>query len=394
MAIRIMHVVEALGVGGGVENGITNLIEHMDASRFEHVLCAIFHLGPQVDRYPTDRVRLMCLEQKQKRFSVQVVPLANVIRQVKPNIVHSRNWGALEAVVAARWARSCSVIHSEHGVEMNPSAEPRRRSAFRRIAFELADRVFSVSHQLRDMLAQRTGFPTRKIEVIHNGVETKRFRHDVVARRQFRSELGVFKEEFCIGCVGRLNPIKDYPTMLRAAEVLSKSHRAWRLFIVGAGADLPRLEKFVDDRPALRDRVRFLGPSNRIPEFLNAMDVYVLPSLCEGISNSLLEAMATGLPVIASETGGNPELIVEGRSGLLFPVGGYQHLAEQLVLLHGQTSLREELGRNASARAREHFSLGSMVEKYERMYATLAGEPTLEHLDAEKRAVPVAKLTA
>ncbi len=347
MAIRIMHVVEAFGVGGGVENGIANLIERMDASRFEHVLCAVFRLGSLVERYPADRVRLLCLEQKPRRVSLQVRPLVKAIRQIKPNIVHSRNWGALEAVAAARWARSCPVIHSEHGVEMNPSAEPRRRSAFRRVAFELADRVFSVSYQLRDMLAQRTGFPLRKIEVIQNGVDTKRFRPDAAARRQFRGELGVSEEEFCIGCVGRLNPIKDYPTVLRAAEVFSNSCNTWRLFIIGAGAELPHLEKFVNEKPALRDRVRFVGPSDRIPEFLNAIDAYVLPSLCEGISNSLLEAMATALPVIASEAGGNPELIVNGECGLLFPVGDFRRLAEQLFLLYDQTSLRGELGRQA-----------------------------------------------
>lgn len=384
MAIRILHVVEALGVGGGVENGIANLIDRMDSSRFDHVLCAVFHLGSLVDRYPADRVRLMCLKQKPRRFSVQVGPLAEVIRQVKPDIVHSRNWGALEAVFAGRLARSPSVIHSEHGVELEPSAEPRRRRVFRRLAFQLADRVFSVSYHLRDMLAQRTGFPARKIDVIHNGVDTKRFRNDAAARRQFRSELGISEQEFCIGCVGRLNSIKDYPTMLRGVEVFANSSMAWRLLIAGSGAELPRLEKFIDDRPALRHRVRFLGSSNRIPEFLNAMDVYVLPSLCEGISNSLLEAMATGLPVIASETGGNPELIVNGQSGLLFPIGDYSRLAEQLLLLCGHKLLRQELGRNALARVREHFSLNSMVERYETMYTTLAGEPIVEHVDPER----------
>lgn len=384
MATRILHVVEALGVGGGVENGIANLIERMDPSRFEHVLCAVFHLGPLVGRYPADRVPLVCLEQKARKFAIQVGPLAQTIRKLKPDIVHSRNWGALEAVVAGRWVRSCRVIHSEHGFEVDPMREPARRNWVRRVAFELADRVFSVSSQLRGTLARRTGFPERKIGVIHNGVETRRFRSDASVRRRLRGELGISEEEFCIGCVGRLNRIKDYPTMLRAAEVFNRSCASWRLLIVGAGTELSALQEFAGARPALRGRVQFLGPSDRVPELLNAMDAYVLPSICEGISNSLLEAMAAGLPVIASDTGGNPEVVVDGESGLLFPVGDFQGLADRLVVLCGRRELRDRLARGGLRRVEERFSLDSMVASYEEMYGSLARDRAARRPAIEK----------
>jgi sugar transferase (PEP-CTERM/EpsH1 system associated) len=373
VAIRIMHVVETVGMGGGVENGIANLIGRMDSNRFAHVLCAVFHLGTNVDRYPGDRVQLVSLEQKQRKLAIQVRPLVQMIRKLKPDIVHSRNWGALEAVIAARWAGSCAVIHSEHGVEVDPAAEPRRRSWFRRLAFELADRVFSVSYQLQETLARRTGFPLQKIGVIHNGVDTRRFRPDALARRRLREELGISQEEFCIGCVGRLNKIKDYPTMLGAAETFSGSCASWRLFIVGSGPGLADLEAFAASKPALAGRVRFLGASDRVAEFLNAIDAYVLPSLCEGISNSLLEAMATGLPVVVSDTGGNPEVVVHGESGFLFPVGDAQRLAEQLVRLYREKDLRGGLGQRALQRVQQQFSLDSMVTQYEDMYGSLAG---------------------
>jgi len=371
MAIRILHVVEAIGIGGGIENGIAHLIERMDSTRFEHILCGVFRLGPQVERYPADRVQIVCLEQKPRRLAIQTGPLAEMIRKLRPDVVHSRNWGALEAAVAARWVGETSVIHSEHGVEMDPAAEPRRRSWFRRFVFSLTDRVFCVSYQLRDMLAARTGFPQRKIGVIHNGVKTSLFRPDASVRRRFRAELGIDDDEFCIGCVGRLNRIKDYPTMFRAAELFSKSCASWRLLIVGSGAELSALREFVNSSPVLRGRVHFIGASNRVPELLNALDVYVLPSLCEGISNSLLEAMATGLPVIASDTGGNPEVVVDGESGLLFPVGDFRRLADQLLLLYSAKERRVQFGQMALCRVKEQFSLDSMVEQYEEMYSSL-----------------------
>src|ERR1017187_1394193 len=167
MPIRIMRVVESLGVGGGVETGIASLMERMDRNRFEHILCPVFRLGPWVDRFRV--VQVVPLEQKTRKLAVQVGPLARVIRGIKLDIVHSRNWGALEAVIAGRWGRSCRVIHSEHGVEADPAAEPRRRNWFRRVAFEMADRVFSVSYQLRDTLARCTGHLS-VIEVDQQGI--------------------------------------------------------------------------------------------------------------------------------------------------------------------------------------------------------------------------------
>jgi sugar transferase (PEP-CTERM/EpsH1 system associated) len=370
--IRIMHVVESLGVGGGVETGIANLIERMDPKRFEHILCAVFRMGPWSDRFQV--VQVIPLEQKEKKMSTQVGPLARAIRRVNPHIVHSRNWGSLEAVLAGRWVRSCRLIHSEHGVETDPTTEIRRRLWFRRVAFELADRVFSVSYQLRDALATSTGFSVRKIGVIHNGVETARFARNSSVRSRLRAELGLSETEFCIGCVGRLNRIKDYPTILRAVAQFDRSCPSWRLLILGSGTDRGDLEEFVKSTPALRQRVHFLGASDHVPEFLNAIDVYVLPSIREGISNSLLEAMATSLPVIATDAGGNSEPVVDGESGLLFPVGDFEKLAELLVRLYREPETRDRLGTQALQRVTREFSLNSMISKYDRMYQELTGE--------------------
>ena len=370
MAMRVMHVVEAFGVGGGVENGIANLIERLDSRRFEHVLCAVFHAGPKTERYPLERVPLVCLEQKRARARSQVGPLVRTMRQVKPDLVHSRNWGAIEAVFAARWA-GCRSIHSEHGVEADQSAEPWRRRWLRRAAYATADVVFSVSHELQESLARRSGF-ARKIGVIHNGVDTRRFRPDAPAGQRFRSELAIGEDEFVIGCMGRMNPVKDYQTMVRAAEIFSRACRSWRLLLVGEGPERTKLENVVAGSDALRGRVQFLGMTDRVVELLNALDVYVLSSITKGISNSLLEAMATGVPVIATRTGGTPEVVVDRQSGLLVPAAAPGELAESLISLYRQPQERQRLGAAGRRRAKEQFSLDSMVQKYEEMYAGLA----------------------
>ncbi len=372
--IRIMHVLDNLGKGG-LENGLANLIENLDPGRYEHVVCAVRSLGPNAERVQAAGARVMCLE-KRAGFRLQVLSLARVIQDVRPDVVHSRNWSAIEAVIAARWANCRGVIHGEHGLEADTSArEPWRRSHFRRLVFELAHRVLSVSGQLRDLHSKRTGFPARRITVIHNGVDSERYRPDELVRARVRAEFGIPERQFCIGCVGNLTPVKDYLTTLKGVGAFDASGGDWRLIVIGEGSERSSLVEFVRANPQLQHRVTFLGLSHRVAEFLAAVDVYLLSSMIEGISNSLLEAMASGLPVVATAVGGNPEVLTHGESGLLFPAGDFHRLAEILRNLQDRRELRMMLGRQARRRVCEEFSIGSMVRRYEEVYEGLTATP-------------------
>jgi sugar transferase (PEP-CTERM/EpsH1 system associated) len=373
MPIRIMHVTDHLGKGG-LENGLVNLIEHLDRARFEHVVYAIRKLGPNADRLTKNRVRVICQQKQPTDSRFQMGTLARAIREIRPDIVHSRNWAAIEAVPAAAWVRSCKIVHSDHGLEADARVkEPARRIWFRRLSYHLADRVLSVSYQLRDLQARRTGFNPSRISVIHNGVDRQRFFPDAGLRERMRTELGILGDEFCIGCVGNFFPVKGHITALQAIEEMAAkcAPAPWRLLLIGEGPERAKLEKFVAVRPALKQRVAFLGTSLRVPEMLNAMDAYVLPSVSEGISNSLLEAMASGIPVIATATGGNPEVVVDGESGLLFPVGDSGRLTELLLRLRSNVEQRSELSRNALRRVQDEFSIEGMVGKYAQLYESL-----------------------
>ena len=151
MAIRVMHVVEALGVGGGVEHGLANLIERMDPRLFEHVVCSVFRLGPHLERYPADRVRVICLNQTSR---TQVVPLARIIREVRPQIVHSRNWGTLDSIVAARCVRVQSSIANT--ARKRTVGRPATARLVRRVAFGSRTGSLRVM-RLRDTLLVRPG---------------------------------------------------------------------------------------------------------------------------------------------------------------------------------------------------------------------------------------------
>ncbi len=364
--IRILHVLDSLG-NGGLENGVLNLIQHMDSRQFEHSICTVRAQGVNASRTPAGRTQLLHLGKREgSRF--QLREITSAIRENQPDVVHSRNWGAIEAVIATRLGGRCKVVHSEHGFEAGVSTrEPFRRRAFRWLAFHMADRVFCVSKQLRDFHARQTRFSAQRIIVIHNGVDSQRFHPDTDARSRIRREFGIGEDEFCIGCVGNLLPVKDHRTLLEALLRLGEATNAWHLLIAGEGPERRNLEEIASVL-STRMRISLPGAVNNVPELLNAFDVYVLPSANEGISNSLLEAMATALPVIVSEVGGNTEVVEDSMSGLLFPVGDRTRLGEHLLRLQERRRWRRELGEAARLRVREQFSIDSMVQNYEHLY--------------------------
>lgn len=368
---RILHVVDNMGKGG-LENGVANLIERLDPDTFEHVVCVMRHLGFNSDRLPRDRARVVQIRKPEGGSRFQLASMLRVIRSSAPDIVHTRNWATIEGVLAARLAGVRGLVHGEHGLDTGEDThEPWRRKAFRRVAYELADRVLCVSHQLRNVHSARTGFSANRITVVHNGADMKRFAFSSSVRESARRELGIAETDFCIGCVGNLTPVKDYATLFRAIGIVANQRRNWRLLIFGDGPERAKYEQMVNERPEWAGRVSFQGLSNRIPEFLNALDVYVLTSLTEGISNSLLEAMATSLPVVITDTGGNPEVVVDNESGLLFPIRDAARLADHLQMLEANPDMRLRLGQQAVRRIRQSFSIDSMVQSYSDIYCSL-----------------------
>jgi glycosyltransferase involved in cell wall biosynthesis len=206
--------------------------------------------------------------------------------------------------------------------------------------------------------------------VIHNGVDTRRFEPNGEARSATRKELGLPQDSFVVGTVGRLVPIKDHQTLLNAAALLIERGADVRVLLVGSGPERENLQRQATN--ALEGRVCFVGDSSRVPQMLNAMDVFVLPSLKEGMSNTLLEAMASGLPVLATNVGGNPEIVENDVNGCLFTPGDAQWLASKLHLLAHSPALIHQLGTAARNRAIESFSLSRMLETYRSFYLELA----------------------
>jgi len=365
-----MHVVDSFGTGG-TEEGIRKLLSGLDPAAFEQIVCSVTPSAPNDTKTGT---RVISVGRPGGGRQLLVGRLKRVFNQGRPDIVHSRNWGAIEAVAAARFAGVRAVVHSEHGLESSTYRhQPWRRNVLRRLSFAWADRVFAVSHALSAYYAQQLRIKKTRINVIPNGVDTEKFRARQEVRYAARRRLGISSDTLVVGTVGRLDPVKDHRTLFLAIDRLLASGVPVQLVIVGDGPERRALDQHVQARALLAKRTVFVGETSDVVSQLNSFDVFVIPSLAEGMSNALLEAMSVGLACIATEVGGNPELVEHGSSGLLFEAGNIGMLFTQLRELALQPELRFDLGAKARRRVETCFSLHNMLTNYTNLYKQALG---------------------
>ena len=368
--LRVMHVVNSISLGG-TEKAILKITAGLTRS-FEHSICCIRGCDPKLIGCSLPPEQVVALNLPVSRFSFFVPKLLHAIRAYKPDVVHSRNWGAIEAPLAARLAGVPVVIHSEHGYEIDSlSHTPVRQRWMRRLVCSLADAVFTVSHQLREFHTSQAGIRPDRIRVIQNGVDTKRFAPDPTTRMRVRTQLGIAPSDFVIGAVGRLVPIKDYATLVRAAGRLAVSRSDFKLLLIGDGPELLRLRQVAQSLPGVAERLLLPGRRDDIPALLSCMDVFVQTSLGEGMSNTVLEAMASSLPPVVTRVGGNPEIVTDA-CGWLFEPGDVERVSDVLGKLADDRSLAAVTGQAARRRAEEAFSNEAMLENYRQLYLELA----------------------
>lgn len=370
--LRVLHVIDRLDMGG-TEYVILKVMNGLPAQEFEHRVCAARGYNESLPHLQKMQHQIVVAGRNESKFQLLLFRLAAIMREFRPHIVHSRNWGAIEAIPAARLAGVPVAIHSEHGYIPDMLAGlPARQRIIRRGAYAMADAVFCVTEELRNFHASQTWLAPERIQVVHNGVDAERYSPQPALRRAVRERLQIPAGSLVLGVVSRLVPIKDHATLFRAAERLATHKIDVRVVVAGTGPERERLDALVNDSPALKGRVSFVGAIENVPEILNALDVFVLPSLMEGMSNTILEAMSCALPVAATRVGGNPDLVQEGRSGVLFAPGDDTHLAGQLELLAANEELRRDYGAAGRRRVLEDFSLDKMLAAYRHLYRDLA----------------------
>ena len=364
--IHIAYLMTDVGPGG-LQNMVFNLAHRLEPTRFTCTIVSLSQLFPLTRRVETDRVKIMIFDKKPGNDLRLMYRLYRYLQHEKPHIVQTHNWGTLfEGFVAAKLAGVPVVIHAERG-----TIQGRKRNLlFQRALWKAVNQVLSVSEIHRQLLSATVGFPGEHIKPIANGVDTEIFQPRYDEKTAIRTKLGFEPGRFYIGTVGNLRPVKNHALLLRACRQLCLDQDDVRLIIAGTGPLKEQLSELAG-LLGIQHKVRLLGARTDIPEVLNAMDLFVLPSLSEGMPNAVLEAMACGLPVVATQVGGVSEVVEHGVTGLLVPSEDEAALTSRLEELFLSETTRQMLGKNARERALACFSLDKMVREYEQLYVSL-----------------------
>jgi len=260
------------------------------------------------------------------------------------------------------------VMHGEHGREFTDlHGSNYRRNLARWVLGRWVNLFVAVSDEIKSWLVNKVGIPEKKIVTIINGVDTKKF-SPPADKGKVKQDLGIDPNPFIVGTVGRLDKVKNYEMLLKAMLLKCKEF-PHKLILIGNGPERAKLEAFVTTHRL--SNVEFLGEKQNIQDYLQIFDLFVLTSVGEGISNTILEAMATGVPVIATRVGGNPEIVQDNVTGSLIPSGDYALLSEMITKYLNDRSLCESQGQAARLRCEKFFSLNVMVEKYDKLYSNL-----------------------
>lgn len=357
----VLHLVYRFDIGG-LENVIVNLINSLPDNEFQHVIVSLTDANQAFIGRLNKDVQIIQLH-KPAGNSLRVHwQLFTLFRRFKPYLVHSYNLATLEYQLIAALAGVRYRIHAEHGRDIyDLDGSNKKYQLLRRLVNPFVHQWIPVSQELATWLINIVKIPKHKVRRIYNGIDTQRFHPGHSADNTL----------FNIITVGRLAPVKDQLTLIKAVELLvnrePERRKHLHLTIVGNGELESQLTGYIAANH-LQDCVTLSGGSNDVNQLLQQANLFILPSLAEGIALTVLEAMASGLPVIATHVGGNPELVTSGVNGQLVASGNIREIAENISTYMDNNELCVVQGEAARHKIATQFSLNTMTRNYLDLY--------------------------
>jgi len=361
--IVIAHVLYSFDEVGGLENGVVNLINNLSTNRFKHIICALTRVGDLKNRVRIKDVQYYSLNKHDNNDLSLPISLWKIFRNHHVDVVHLRNWPTMvEGYTAARLANVKNVIYSEHGRHFEDIDEGRKlNTIIKKYIFNHVDLLLAVSKQLGIEMKQVYSLK-RDIRVIPNGVDTDKF--CPIFKPMIKKQLVLNNDELVVGTVSRLDKVKNLDRFFREAI---RNNFSAKILVVGDGPEKDGLEKLVKQL-GVRDQIIFLGNRQDIPEIINCMDIFILPSKSEGMSNVVLEAMSCGVPVVAFDVGGNRELIDHDLGGGLVTQNNFDDFFKKLKQLACSPEIRANMGEYNREKVVNSFSIGHMAKAYTALY--------------------------
>lgn len=351
--IRICHVSMTL-LTGGLERLLVEFAKHHDSQRFDLRFVSLAELGPPADELRRLGFQVETVDLPKRGKLAALRSLRNRLRNDRVDIVHTHNtYAHFYGSVAASWAGVKTVINSQHGRGCGPR---KKDKLLFRLANLKAARVVGVSEDAAALCRGEDPWAASKTKVIWNGIDTSRF----VYRGPAPSPIAI--------SVARLSPEKDFPTLLHAVAIVVRSVPDFKLLMIGNGAERAKLEALTKTL-GIEANVEFLGERSDVPELLARAGFFVSSSKSEGISLTILEAMAVGLPVVTTRVGGNPEIVVEGQTGHLVPDQNPEALAAAMLQMLDHRDMWPAMGELGRRRVEQQFEIRTMIRQYEELYS-------------------------
>ncbi|RLB03697.1 MAG: hypothetical protein DRG83_06440 [Deltaproteobacteria bacterium] len=353
--MTILQLTDSLQIGGA-ERVLIDLATGLRSYNI-HTIVGSIDNGPLVSELRRKGIKVIILNKRSSRDFRFLWELCKVIRDNRVNLIHSHfsishiyGWLASKIFHVPQ-------IATIHGFISN--------SETRVFPFILkhTNQTITVADDLKKKLS--ASFSIGNIRTIYNGVETKE--DQLIDRQQAKNRLGLRSKDLVVGSVGTLRKVKAYEFLIEAIAKVKRMFPQVKLLLVGDGPQRPLLQKKAQELQ-LENTVIFLGYRKDIPQILSSLDVYVCSSLREGTSIAILEAMAASKPVVATNVGGNPEVVENGKTGLLVPPRNPQKIAEAIVSLLNDEDRRIRMGEAGLRRVKERFSISKMLREYEEVY--------------------------
>jgi glycosyltransferase involved in cell wall biosynthesis len=367
--LRVTHVTLSLDVGGLERNIVNQVREGHKLGQEVSVVC-LERPGTLAAQVEALGGSVTCLHKRPGLRPELIGQMRHTLRRLRPHVAHTHQIASLLYTgLAARGAGVPLVVHTEHGKERY--ADRLRTRLLGRLAGRYAARFFCLSEDMAAAVKAHRIVSPAKVRVILNGIDTARFQQRGEARA-LRQELGIPAGAPVIGTVGRLTPVKRQDLLLRAFARVREQVPEARLLLVGDGPLLEQLQGLAAEL-GVGGATHFAGYQPEPQRYLHLIDVFALTSASEGIPQALLEASAAGIPSIASQVGGIPEVIEEGRSGLLFPSGDQGALTGGILALLTEADLARRLGESARDRVESLFHIRRMAAEYHEQFLELLG---------------------
>ena len=366
--IKVLRMISNLGVGG-VQKRMVSLLPKLNKERYDIIVCS-FKPGELQHCLEQSGIPVKIIPRRFKFDPVCIYRLCSIMKKENIDIVHTHcHKPNTTGRIAAKLAGVPVIIANEHNVD---SWKSNWQLILDRWLAAYSDKIIAVSEAVKSFYVKNANISTDKFEVIYNGVDLDFWQNNVPAKEiifKKKTELGLLQDDKVIVAIGRLHPQKGHEHLLRAAKKIIPKMQNLKFLIIGDGPMRLSLES-LSERLGIKENIIFTGNREDIKDMLYLSDISVISSIREGFSNVVLESMACGKPLVATDVGGNNEIIIDGENGFIVPSKDEDALADKMLILAGNEELTKKMGLTAKQTV-EKFSLMKMIHETENLYSRL-----------------------